>query len=155
MPDKVKMFLDRVHSVVAGEAADKMFDQVSQGIGVLSAIYFLLHKLSGEKIGAILNEDLVASLLTFSWSDSTTDRMVNELSKRKHFLSWYMIYLSESGLTDLKQTAFDEMTRLARTPDEMIMLAKCSHPLLSQNIRDGSREMVEKFFDDFLMLPEH
>lgn len=155
MPDKLKDFLDRVHGVVAGEAADKMFDQISQGIGNLSAIYFLFHKLSEAKIGTISNDDLVATLVSNFWSDNTTEPIANELAKRRHFFSWHMLYLSGVEPERLGKRALREMERLAQSADEVAILATCSHPLLSKPFRDRSKEICNRFLDDFLMLPEH
>lgn len=150
MADKLRAFLDRIHSVAAGEAADNLSDQISQGLGVLSAIYFLFHKLSQAKIDTFLNEDLVASLLTYSWSENTTNPIINELVRRKHFFSWYMIHLSGVDPNGLGKRALDEMVKLAHSSDELAIVAKCSHPLLSQRHRDKTTEIIENFFEGFL-----
>lgn len=155
MSDKLRDFLDRVHNVSAGEAADKMFDRIFQGIGVFSAIYFLFHKLSQAKISTISNEDLVGTLVSNFWSDSTTEPIINELAKRRHFFAWYMIFLSGVDIKGLRKRALREMKELAHSADEVAIVAACSHPLLSKPFRDRSKEICDRFFDDFLMLPDN
>ncbi len=141
-------FLEKVFSVDSGEGADSLFDRIVRGVGILTAIYFLFHKISLVKIEAIPNEVLVATLLTYGWSDSTTRLITYELVKRRHFLSWYVIRLSGVDPNDLGKRALREMAELAQSADEHTIVAQLQPPLLRTHIKNRE-EIFRKFIEEF------
>ncbi len=143
-------FCDRLFEAAAGEETDLIFDQVARGLGIVSAIFFLFHKLSPAKIETIPNEALVATLLIYEWSDSTTRAITNELVRRKNFFSWYFIFLSGLDPKDLGKRALGEMKKLAQNADELVAVAMCVPPLLAKEPAKKRDKIFEKFCKDFL-----
>lgn len=147
MNSRLEVFLDRVFAVESGKEADDLFDRIAGGVGILTAIYFLFHKISRTKIEAIANEDLVATLLAYGWSDNTTPPTIKELIQRRHFLSWYMIRRSGVDPGDLGKLAFREMAELAQSADEHTIVAHFQPALMRTHMREREK-IFQKFIDE-------